>query len=154
MEGTPSPYRAPQSSLADPDDAVHLEVASRGSRLANLLIDYVIFILLLFVITFALVFIMSEEAFDRYSTSLLADLSGLLILSVYYIACEGVWGRTVGKLVTGTKVVDEHSKPPGWSKVVGRTLSRLIPFEPFSVFGERRLCWHDSLAGTKVVRCR
>lgn len=30
-------------------------------------------------------------------------------------------GRAVGKLITGTKVVDEYGKPPGWSKLVGRT---------------------------------
>ncbi|MCB1607645.1 MAG: RDD family protein [Xanthomonadales bacterium] len=154
MSDSFSPYLPPDASLVDLDEPASLQVASRGQRLANMLIDYVVFLVLVFALTFVQVFAMSEAAFNRYAESNWANLIGIIILSPYYILCEGLWGRTLGKLITGTKVVDDAGHPPSWGKVVGRTLSRLIPFEVFSIFGERRLCWHDSIPGTMVVRCR
>jgi len=38
----------------------------------------------------------------------------------------------------------------GGGKILGRTLSRLIPFEPFSFFTYPVLGWHDSISKTNV----
>ena len=70
----------------------------------------------------------------------------------YYCFFEGIWGRTPGKFLIGTKVVDEEGDPPSFGQIVGRSACRLIPFEPFSFFGARG--WHDSISHTYVVRTR
>jgi uncharacterized RDD family membrane protein YckC len=63
-----------------------------------------------------------------------------------------LWARTPGKWVFGTVVVNESGGKPSFGRVLKRTFSRFIPFEPFSFFGERG--WHDSLSDTLVVRKR
>lgn len=82
---------------------------------------------------------------------------GIVVVFLYYVPMEAVFGFTVGKLVTGTRVVDESGLPPSWRQVIGRTLCRFIPFEAFSVLfstdGKVR-GWHDRLAGTYVVSIR
>lgn len=53
----------------------------------------------------------------------------------YYIIPEGRWGRTVGKLVTGLKVVGQDGAPPGYGASTIRTLLRLIEVNPFLAGG-------------------
>ncbi|HWB33836.1 MAG TPA: RDD family protein [Candidatus Paceibacterota bacterium] len=80
----------------------------------------------------------------------------LLILSytgiLYYVLFESIWQRTLGKWITNTKVVKLDGTKPGFWRIVGRSLLRLVPFEAFSfVFGEHPFGWHDRLSGTMVV---
>ena len=56
---------------------------------------------------------------------------GIIVVCVYYIPLEAMSGRTIGKLITGTKVVSEDGHRPPFSEVIKRTLSRFIPFEAF-----------------------
>lgn len=82
---------------------------------------------------------------------------GISAMLVYYIPMEGFFGFTVGKLITGTRVVNEQGGKPRWGQVVGRTFARFIPFEAFSVLfanDTERRGWHDSLPKTYVVRKR
>ena len=70
---------------------------------------------------------------------------------------EGLFGFTIGKLVTGTRVVDEQGGRPTWRQVLIRTAMRFVPFEPLSAFGEKGSeprPWHDTVAKTRVVRRR
>jgi uncharacterized RDD family membrane protein YckC len=60
-------------------------------------------------------------------------------------------GRTLGKLITRTSVVDAEGRRPTFKQVLGRTFSRIIPFEPFSFFGKDARGWHDSMSNTFVV---
>jgi uncharacterized RDD family membrane protein YckC len=70
----------------------------------------------------------------------------------YYIVCEYVWGRTVGKLITNTKVIDKFGKKPSFLRIVGRSFARYIPFDFLSfLFGPFPVGWHDSISGTFVV---
>ncbi|MEP7184358.1 MAG: RDD family protein [Rhodanobacter sp.] len=70
----------------------------------------------------------------------------------YYFFFEGIWARTPGKLVLGTRVVSQHGDKPAFGQVVGRTLCRFIPFDALSFFGEEG--WHDSIPKTQVVLVR
>ena len=79
---------------------------------------------------------------------------GIIVMAVYYIPLEAMSGRTIGKLITGTKVVSENGHRPSFSEVIKRTLSRFIPFEAFSFLGKDSRGWHDTLSKTYVVRCR
>ena len=81
-------------------------------------------------------------------------ISGLLIMTAYYIILEGMTGRTLGKLLTGTKVVNERGEAPSFGQILGRSFSRFIPFEAFSFLADEGRGWHDSVPGTYVVRTR
>jgi uncharacterized RDD family membrane protein YckC len=65
---------------------------------------------------------------------------------------EGLTGRTLGKLVTGTMVVDENGNKPEFSRIIGRTFCRLIPFDALSFLGEEHSGWHDTISKTKVIK--
>ena len=81
---------------------------------------------------------------------------------VYFVALEGAWGRTLGKLITGTIVVDSSGRAPGMLKAVTRTLLRLVEVDPLLIGGlpagiallvtKRHQRIGDLLAGTYVVR--
>ncbi len=73
----------------------------------------------------------------------------------YYFVFEVLWQRTIGKLVTGTKVVMVDGGRPSVETILIRSLIRLVPFEPFSfllVSREERTWWHDRWTQTRVVR--
>lgn len=73
----------------------------------------------------------------------------------YYFVCEALWGRTLGKLLTGTRVVAANGGHPTLPQLLGRTFARIIPFEPFSFLDKNNpVGWHDSLSGTRVVSVR
>lgn len=88
-----------------------------------------------------------------YSESVLMSIVGSFIYLIgYYVICESVWGRTVGKLVTGTKVVDKDGNKPSLLRILGRSFARWIPFEALSFLTSGfPIGWHDSLSKTYVV---
>lgn len=135
--------------------------ASRAQRLANLLIDSAI------CAAAALGGLSVWSAFDPDVLKLLQPAApdaawnptmSLIMLCVqfaYYVPMEGIFGVTLGKLVTSTRVVDEQGRPPSWGQVLGRTLVRQVPFEPITIlFGDpaRATAWHDRFPKTLVVR--
>lgn len=62
---------------------------------------------------------------------------------------EALFGRTLGKLLTGTRVINVGRRKPGWGRAFLRMLARCIPFEPLSL--RNGVMWHDRLTGTRVV---
>jgi uncharacterized RDD family membrane protein YckC len=89
---------------------------------------------------------------------------GFVLVLLYFPITEGLWGRSLGKLVSGTIVVDVKGRPPGFTKAIVRTLLRLIEVNPFLLGGipagivaantkaHQRI--GDLLAGTYVVPIR
>jgi uncharacterized RDD family membrane protein YckC len=83
---------------------------------------------------------------------------------LYFPVLEGVWGRTIGKLITGTVVVDISGNPPGIWKAVLRTLVRIVEINPLAAGGviagiavcmsQNRQRLGDMLAHTFVVRVK
>lgn len=155
MENDNSPYSAPQSSLENANKQQSLEVipATRLLRFFNLIIDYIGFFLLSIIVGIA-VGVFFGDAGIEYLESVPDFALGLSIVLGYYIALESLSGRTLGKLITGTKVVNEQGDKPSLLQILGRSFSRLIPFEAFSFFGSEGRGWHDSFSKTYVVKCR
>lgn len=60
---------------------------------------------------------------------------GLLAAVAYFPVTEGIWGRSLGKLATGTIVVGKDGKRPGIGRIIVRTLFRLIEVNPFLIGG-------------------
>ena len=94
------------------------------------------------------------------STSVFGAI-GVVIGLFYFPIMEGRWGRTLGKLITGTIVVDAQGNAPGYSKATVRTFTRLIEVNPLLLggipAGIALLCsvdrqrFGDYLAGTYVI---
>jgi uncharacterized RDD family membrane protein YckC len=120
--------------------------ASRGQRFANYLIDQVVFLALAFLLGILLAIFNLVDQLNDLEINIIA----LLILYVYYAVMESAFGQTVGKLITGTIVVDLEGNRPSTKTILIRSLCRFIPFEPFSYLSDGP-GWHDMLAKTKVI---
>ena len=122
--------------------------ADKGARFGNYLIDIVLFVMLFMLHVVAIEAIFGTAA-DPDSP--LFSVYYLLLLFGYYFLFEYFFGKTPGKFLTKTRVVDVNGEWPGGKKLLIRTLCRFIPFDSLSfLFGS--IGWHDSISGTMVVR--
>ncbi len=128
-------------SDAFPDPEVPL-LASRGRRLANVAVDGFIF-------SYAL----DELTVLSSDEGVMLVMSGLVYLLTWALP-EAMFGRTVGKFVTGTKVVNLRGGQVSIGQVFLRTLIRLVPFEALSLLWGETIAWHDAWTKTRVVLVR
>jgi uncharacterized RDD family membrane protein YckC len=158
-----NPYAPPQSNVAAFDPVVPAEApsAGQGKRFLNFLIDRVMVMVLFFVLAVVLgvldalgVVHGAAAVFENVTT--LEDILLTAAMSiVYYTFFEGLFGRSIGKLITGTKVVTLSGEPLTFGAAFMRSLSRIVPFEPFSFLGdEGNSGWHDKWTDTRVVDLR
>ncbi|HEY6914196.1 MAG TPA: RDD family protein, partial [Paludibacter sp.] len=61
-------------------------------------------------------------------------------------------GRSLGKIITKTKVITVDGDKPDFKTFLIRALCRFIPLESFSFLGSTDSGWHDSISRTRVVR--
>jgi uncharacterized RDD family membrane protein YckC len=143
-----NPYQSPaEVSLVEPAvTALPLSVASEGARFINFLLDGLAFRLL----QFALGWILAQSSLRAHG-GVLPILLSLLVMMSYYIMLEAICGKTLAKFITRTKVVSADGTKPTFAQIVGRTFSRLIPFEAFSFLESCPVGWHDKLSHTRVV---
>lgn len=133
------------------------ELVSGWTRLLNSAIDYVSFILLAGIVGFVIGLVGSILRFDM---SFLSGQSyhnyvlGFMVVTLYYAISEWSTGKTVGKFLTGTKVVNEEGKSPTFSQALARTLIRYVPFEFLTFFGSETRGLHDRWANTYVIKAR
>ena len=155
MAETNNPYQA-SDVRAEADElrpGESLVLAGHGQRFANLFIDYFAQMGLGFVVGILIVLIGGEAAISFIEDT--PDiLLGLPILIIYYFAFEMATSRTLGKLITGTKVVNEDGGPPTPTQIMGRTICRIIPFEFLTFLRTPSRGWHDSIPNTYVVKTR
>ena len=86
----------------------------------------------------------------------------LLMASVAQWLMTACWGKTVGKLLTFTRIVTCEGKVPGVFRGVllrswlNALISAFIPFygiiDILFIFGNSQRCLHDYIAGTRVVQ--
>lgn len=147
-----NPYAPPRVEVSTPVlPPEGGDLASRGRRLVNLLIDTVgYYLLLLFVSIFMaaidprLVLLMTLGA-RRY-------LFVFAVIILYYLPSEALFGRTLGKLVTRTRTVSESGAAATFGQIFTRTVVRLIPFELFTFLGSPPVGLHDKWSRTRVIR--
>lgn len=155
MNESTNPYASPKSLSSEAEGVMRHAVvpAGRGLRFLNFVIDYIAQTVIGIGVGFLVVFVGEEEgeAFLDRTPSL---VFGILILLGYYLVFEATTSRTLGKLLTGTKVVSQDGGEPTLGQIVGRTFARLIPFEAFSFLGPVPRGWHDSLPKTTVIKVR
>lgn len=61
-------------------------------------------------------------------------------------------GRSIGKYITGTKVICIDGTEPTFNDYLIRNISRLVPFDTLSFFGENG--WHDNWSETRVINIK
>src|SRR5262245_56520696 len=110
---TENPYAAPKANVAEalPGLPTSTPIAGKGARFANLLIDWLC--AYIFIILCAFVAGVAFAALGNttwYQNPLLNRLIGMVFYSSYYLLFEAAFGWTPGKLVTGTRVVDEDGR--------------------------------------------
>ena len=125
---------------------VYLVKADSGKRFLNLLVDMIITILIFYPMFEAVIYTHTQYFASRPYMLLASSIR----LIIYYTFYEAVLGATPGKLLTETRVLNEDGTKPSFGSILTRTLSRLVPFEPFSFFANDG--WHDKWSDTIVVK--
>jgi len=154
-----------EQHLFSEEDLFQYETASTGQRFLNMLIDGLFMNYGLGYLTGSIVGYLLGTLFPDFAMSLFSDLSasGAIIFGVilayfndvvYYTFCEKVFkGYTLGKLITGTRAIRTDGGELTLRNAFLRTVSRLVPFEPFSIwFGDG--LWHDRWTKTMVIKTR
>lgn len=150
-----NPYASPRSSVADLEDTRALALAGKGWRFANFLLDTLFFYIFMILLGVALGLAGQIEWLEG-KHDFLSTLFAWGMFVLYYAVQEGIWGRTLGKCITGTRVLNEDGSVPSFKQILGRSLARLVPFEPFSflLFGPEPAGWHDRWSNTRVFIIR
>ncbi len=138
--------RAVSSKLADEQKQIENNQVSSLIRFLHFVID-----------TFAWLIVAS--IIGRLLTPLLTgtneNILAYFILAVsffsYYIFMESTYQKTIGKIITKTKVITTDGKKPNTADIVRRTICRLIPFDRVSYFFSSN-GFHDKLSDTSVVK--
>ena len=125
--------------------------ASTGKRFLNYLIDGIIFYIIAVILLVAVFY--TEDIADSASNNLMLRLVAMLMFAVFYFLSELIFkGRSIGKFITGTKAVNADGSDMRVETILLRSLSRVVPFEPFSAFGGHP--WHDKWTRTHVIDVR
>jgi uncharacterized RDD family membrane protein YckC len=151
---TPSTSSQPPlpPSQSIPSSVQEIVTASRKRRFANYLIDRVLSISLGYVVITLIAVILGLLHISNPNTGWIIALVGFLpTIFLYYFLGERILGRTLGKYITSTQVIDNGNQLLTSSQIIKRTFARLIPFDELSIFNHNRTTWHDRLSGTRVV---
>lgn len=133
--------------LTEIHEEINLEPVSTGIRFADYIVDIIAFYLTAIVVGV----IAGTLSINYTSDTLFLYFISYAIFIGYYTIMEGASnGRTLGKLITGSRAVKDDGSNITWKDALLRSLSRSVPFEPFSAFGGYP--WHDRWTNTKVVK--
>lgn len=121
-----------------------IKEAPKKKRLLNYVIDLIV--------RFCLFFLLLEVSSYFGRNEIVEKLGFVLIFAGYYILMEYFIGKTIGKIITKTKVVDLSGDKIDFRTSVIRYFCRWIPFETFSLgLGHDAKAWHDTISKTYVI---
>jgi uncharacterized RDD family membrane protein YckC len=154
MEGS---YSAPASDEHLLDDFEYtFTQASSGKRFVNWLIDrvaiYMVWNYLLYKVNIALLRLIYEYSNSRelvYTLAYLITIGFFVFVLAIEESLSG--GKTLGKLITGTRAVNQDGSRIRPKTAILRCLSRLVPFDAFSALGSPCFPWHDRWTKTYVI---
>ncbi|WP_169743955.1 RDD family protein [Kaistella jeonii] len=96
-----------------------------------------------------------EESADELENMnpLIDRIVTLLVYAfIMFLAETATKGRSLGKLITGTKVVKTDGSKLTMLELLKRNFIRAVPFDQLSFIGSKG--WHDNFSDTAVVRIR
>lgn len=147
-------------AVAAPSKKLHFDLATPWQRLMAVLGD----ILAPCVLFLGLAYIVDVTGLAKEGMMFLYIMGGgLLMWLLLNLGMVAACGQTVGKKLTGIRVVDVGDGSTSglvtiivMRNIVGRLLPSIIPIYPLVdacfVFSEQRRCLHDRIAGTMVVK--
>jgi uncharacterized RDD family membrane protein YckC len=156
-------YQQPEaySVFEEMEQEKPLFYAGTGQRFLNHIIDTIIWYIFYLAIFFLLGFIQRLTGADILSAFMdeYGEVTGWVYVLffglwlVLYTFFEGALkGRTVGKMITGTRTVQEDGSDLTWKHAFLRSLCRFIPFDALSGLGGHP--WHDTITKTMVIKTR
>lgn len=131
--------------------------ASHGKRLVNFLFDLFGYYIVIYF--FAILYFWSNRAAvieevgePNGSLEFIFLILYFFSYFFYYSIIELITGgRSLGKLITGTKAVNLDGSKMSVGTIFKRNIIRMVPFELFSYFGTPCYPWHDSWSDTMVI---
>jgi uncharacterized RDD family membrane protein YckC len=140
------------------DTAYRLVQASMGKRFLNYFIDAIGFGVLIFIALMVIMTINPRaiEAFVKKNEtgdfSLVEQLLIQVVYGTYMFIVEALFkGKSLGKLITGTRAVKQDGTPLMVRDAQLRGLCRMVPFNAFSALGTPSYPWHDRWTKTYVI---
>lgn len=157
-----NPYAAPAARVADAYYGDELVLAERGTRLAAVLLDGLVFL-----VAYIPLIIYGVRSSQGSSATLFAALGGFAALAL--VVCNFVLlyrdGQTIGKKLLGIKIVRSDGDRVGLARIIFMRwlpvgLLGAIPLlgpvisltDALLIFRDSRLCLHDQIADTIVVK--
>jgi uncharacterized RDD family membrane protein YckC len=134
----------------------NIERADTGKRLANYIIDIVVFYAL-FIGLGVVIAIVSPETLDGMADDspgfgLGERIISLLLYALYMFIMEALFkGKSIGKFITGTRAVNFDGSRITIGTAMLRALSRAVPFCVFSALSSPCNPWHDKWTNTVVM---
>jgi len=132
--------------------------ASVGKRFLNYVIDAFVFAILFFIVL-VILGTMNPSALESFikknengDYSLVEQLLIQVIYGTYMFIVEALFrGKSLGKLITGTRAVKQDGSPLELRDAQLRGLCRMVPFNAFSALGNPSNPWHDRWTKTYVI---
>lgn len=132
--------------------------ASSGKRFANYIIDYLFFYAILFVGSMTIAYLFPSGYLDAVSNAtitgsdIIDTILNLIIFGLYMFVLEALFkGKSIGKLFTGTRAVNEDGTRLTLHNALMRGLVRSVPFDGLSALGSPSYPWHDKWTKTYVI---
>ncbi len=128
--------------------------AGIGQRLANYLVDVIIFsVILTFLLVLAApVYPLMQKIMAKEPFSIMDQLMVSFLYGLYMSVMETVLkGKTLGKYLTGTRAIQADGHRLNAQSAFKRGLIRIIPFEQFSAISFPPRPWHDRWSNTMVI---
>jgi uncharacterized RDD family membrane protein YckC len=168
-----NPYAAPVVTDVAEDFTVTDELASRWARLGGALIDGILLLPFAVASVLMIPFLASADLLfieNTIASTLVFEVMPMVSTSIGYLIINGYLlakhGQTVGKLIVGTRIVDQHTNrilplmPLFAKRFLFIQALALIPvignftglIDALLIFRENRRCLHDEFAGTKVIK--
>lgn len=117
---------------------------SSGIRFLNFLIDLLVCAFIIFILTYSLNILVNKHM-------LVGSFIVIATYILYYVIFEIRFQRTLGKMLTKTKVVTINEEVPSSTDIIIRSVVRIFPFDSFT-FLLMRNGLHDRLSNTKVIK--
>ncbi|MFP2996971.1 RDD family protein [Spongiivirga sp. MCCC 1A20706] len=120
----------------------NLDLAGENTRINNFIIDFLVSIIL--------AYMAAKFTNELSGDSLMSLVVFIMIRFMYYFLPEKIYGKTLGKMITKTKVVDINRQEPTTLMLIKRTLLRAVTLL-LTFISDENVAFHDQFSKTYVV---
>ena len=152
VKGTTGEAIFEEKSFTRYKDVVYVDGFARfGHYLLDTLFYYIFIVVIAFVGGAFSVLVGMESVFESPNIDTFFNVLHYVILYPgYYLIFEYGLQSSPAKLMLGRVVVNEYGEKPSFKQILGRSYSRIVPFESLSCLSEQG--WHDKWSDTFVIR--